>query len=137
MKSFCKALGCLLAAVFMAGCTPMVTDAAVFALHYFDVGNMVPGEPITLAPSYKGAEPSGFVIYTIKHNGMIYFDPRISDELTPDSEFYIDPSSGQFTMRNTGKLAVGTYTVSIRCKSGGIEYDFPEKITVKIVKERQ
>lgn len=136
MKSFCKTLGCLLAAIFMAGCTPMVIDDAVFALHYFDVGNMVPGETINLTPSYKGASPTDFNIYSITHNGKIYYNPKLDGELTQSSPFYVNPSNGFFSMQNTQKLATGTYVVAIKCTSAGVLYDYPEAITVKIVKSR-
>lgn len=139
IKKFYKTICCLAVSLLGLSCTPLVTDQTEFALHYYDVGNMLPGEPITLAPSYLGDAPTDFLIYVVKHNGMIYYDPRIpgTEILTPESEFYVDPTSGQFTMRNTNKLAVGTYTVSLKCKSGGIEYDYPDKITIKIVKERK
>ena len=136
MKSFCKTLGCLLATIFMAGCTPMVTDDTVFALHYFDVGNMMPGETINLTPSYKGVPPTDFSIYSISHNGKIYYNPKLDGLLTESSQFYVNPVNGYFSMQNTQKLATGTYVVSIKCTSDGILYDFPEAITVKIVKER-
>ena len=136
MKSFCKALGCLLAAVFMAGCTPMVTDADVFALHYFDIGNMVPGETINLTPSYKGTAPTDFNIYSIMHNGKIYYNPKLDGELTESSPFYVNPLNGYFSMQNTQKLATGTYVVAIKCTSDGVLYDYPEAITVKIVKQK-
>ena len=76
MKILCKTLGCMLAAIFMASCTPMVTDSTVFALHYFGVSDMMPGETINLTPSYKGIPPTDFSIYSITHNGKIYYNPK-------------------------------------------------------------
>lgn len=136
MKSTFRLICCAFLAIMGWSCTPIVTDQTVFALHYFEVGDMLPGEPITLSPSYKGETPTDFYIYLIKQNGKQYYNPKIDAVLTPDSPFYIEPTSGYFKMQNTDKLTPGTYTVSIRCKSAGTEYDFPDKITVKIVKER-
>ena len=136
MNSKLKTICCTFLIMLFGGCTPIVTDQTEFTLHYFEVGDMLPGEPVTLSPSYKGEAPTDFLIYLIKQNGKQYYNPKIDAVLTPDSPFYIEPTSGYFKMQNTDKLTPGTYTVSIRCKSAGTEYDFPDKITVKIVKER-
>lgn len=136
MNRILKQTLCLLAVFVGISCTPIVTDQSGFSLHYYEVGNMVPGEPVTLAPSYMGETPTDFYIYLIKQNGKQYYNPKIDAPLTAESPFYIEPTSGYFKMQNTSKLAPGTYHVSIRCKSAGVEYDFPDKITVGIVKER-
>ena len=46
--------------------------------------------------------------------------------------FYINPSDGRFSVQNTIDLATGTYSVSLTCTSGGVEYDYPGIITVEI-----
>lgn len=136
MNRILKQTLCLLTVLAGISCTPIVTDQTEFALHYYEVGNMLAGEPVTLSPSYIGETPTDFYIYLIKQNGKQYYNPKIDAPLNAESPFWIEPTSGYFKMQNTGKLTPGTYTVSIRCKSAGVEYDFPDKITVRIVKER-
>lgn len=136
MNNILKRAIYLLTVLVGISCTPIVTDQTEFALHYFDVGNMMPGEVINLTPSYKGVPPTDFSIYSISHNGKIYYNPKLDGVLTETSQFYVNPVNGYFSMQNTQKLATGTYVVSIKCTSDGILYDYPEAITVKIVKER-
>ena len=136
MNNILKRAIYLLTVLVGISCTPIVTDQTEFALHYFDVGNMMPGEVINLTPSYKGVPPTDFSIYSISHNGKIYYRPKLDGVLTETSQFYLNPVNGYFSMQNTQKLATGTYVVSIKCTSDGVLYDFPEAITVKIVKER-
>ena len=136
MNNILKRAIFLLTVLVGISCTPIVTDQTEFALHYFDVGNMMPGEAINLTPSYKGVPPTDFSIYSISHNGKIYYNPKLDGVLTETSQFYVNPVNGYFSMQNTQKLATGTYVVSIKCTSDGVLYDFPEAITVKIVKER-
>ena len=136
MNNILKRAIYLLTVLVGISCTPIVTDQTEFALHYFDVGNMMPGEVINLTPSYKGVPPTDFSIYSISHNGKIYYNPKLDGVLTETSQFYVNPVNGYFSMQNTQKLATGTYVVSIQCTSDGILYDYPEAITVKIVKER-
>ena len=136
MNNILKRAIYLLTVLVGISCTPIVTDQTEFALHYFDVGNMMPGEAINLTPSYKGVPPTDFSIYSISHNGKIYYNPKLDGVLTETSQFYVNPVNGYFSMQNTQKLATGTYVVSIKCTSDGVLYDFPEAITVKIVKER-
>lgn len=136
MNNILKRAIYLLTVLVGISCTPIVTDQTEFALHYFDVGNMMPGEVINLTPSYKGVPPTDFSIYSISHNGKIYYNPKLDGVLTESSQFYVNPVNGYFSMQNTQKLATGTYVVSVKCTSDGILYDFPEAITVKIVKER-
>ena len=137
MNRFLKQTLCLLAVLVGASCTPIVTDQTEFALHYYEVGNMLPGEPITLSPSYIGETPTDFSIYLIKKDGKQYYNPKIDKKLTPESPFYLEPTSGYFTMQNTIGLTPGTYLVSLKCVSAGIEYDFPDKMKVRIVSERE
>ena len=136
MNNILKRAIYLLTVLVGISCTPIVTDQTEFALHYFDVGNMMPGEVINLTPSYKGVPHTDFSIYSISHNGKIYYNPKLDGVLTESSQFYVNPVNGYFSMQNTQKLATGTYVVSVKCTSDGILYDFPEAITVKIVKER-
>lgn len=136
IKNFYKTICCLAVSLLGLSCTPIVTDQTEFALHYFDVGNMMPGETINLNPSYKGSAPTDFSIYSITHNGNIFYNPKLDGDLTESSTFYVNRQNGFFSMQNTQKLAVGKYVVSMKCTSDGKEYDYPEAITVKIVKER-
>lgn len=136
MNKILKRAVYLLTVLVGISCTPIVTDQTEFALHYYEVGNMVPGDPVTLAPSYIGETPTDFSIYLIKKDGKQYYNPKIDAKLTPESPFWIEPTSGYFKMQNTFKLTPGIYHVSLRCKSAGVEYDFPDKITVRIVNER-
>ena len=136
MNKILKRAVYLLTVLVGISCTPIVTDQTEFALHYYEVGNMVPGDPMTLAPSYIGETPTDFQIYLIRKDGKQFYNPKIDPKLTPESPFWIEPTSGYFKMQNTFNLTPGTYKVSLRCKSAGVNYDFEDKITVKIVKER-
>lgn len=137
MNNILKRAIYLLTVLVGISCTPIVTDQTEFALHYYEVGDMLPGEPITLSPSYIGQAPTDFSIYLIKKDGKQYYNPKIDAALTPESPFYIEPQNGYFTMQNTFKLTAGTYLVSLRCESAGVKYKFPDKIKVTIVKERE
>ena len=136
-KKCLKYLSLLLAVLFSWQCSPQVTDDTEFSLYYFDVGNMLAGEVINLTPSYIGTAPTDFKIYSITHNGNIFYNPMLDGDLTDKSPFYVEPVSGQFKMLNTQKLAVGEYKVSMTCTSAGVSYDYPDIITVQIVKEKK
>ena len=115
----------------MAACTPQVTDDTVFSLYYYNIG-LTAGETISISPSYMGAPPTDFRIYSITRNGKVFYDPRLDGELTEDDSFYINPSDGQFFVLNTAEMDTGTYVISLTCNSDGVGYDCPGIITVEI-----
>lgn len=131
MKRTTRFLSCLLLPFLLAACTPQVTDDTVFNLYYYNIG-LTPGETVNISPSYIGTPPTGFRIYSITRNGKVFYEPRLDGELTEDDSFYINPSDGRFSVQNTIDLATGTYSVSLTCTSGGVEYDYPGIITVEI-----
>ena len=104
MKRISRLPICLLLPFLLAACSPQVTDDTVFNLYYYSIG-LTPGETVNISPSYIGTPPTGFRIYSI---------------------------DGRFSVQNTIDLATGTYSVSLTCTSGGVEYDYPGIITVEI-----
>ena len=134
MRKFLLILSVILLGV-LSGCRKnSFEDKQAFALHYMGISNIHPGETATSSPSYLGEAPTGFSIPLIMLNGNIYYEPRIDGPLTEDSSFYVDPVSGTFKIQNTSSLKAGLYKVSIRCSSGGREYEYPDAITINMLK---
>ena len=110
------------------------TDQRPFALYYMGISNIHPGETATSAPSWLGEPPRDFSITLVRLGTNIFYQPKIDGPLTEDSTFYIDPVSGTFKIQHTSALKAGTYRVSIRCTSAGVEYEYPEAITIIMLK---
>ena len=111
-------------------------DSSTFAIHYMGISNIHPGETATSSPSYLGAAPTGFSIYSVVFNGNIFYDPRIDGPLDENSTFYVDQGTGTFKIQNTSSLKAGTYKVSVKCSSAGKQYDCPDAITIIMLKEK-
>ena len=76
------------------------------------------------APTWKGQTPSDFKIYRITLDGELY----------ETESFSIESETGIISIRNTSSLEVGLYSLSISCKSGGNYYEFPDAVTVNMMK---
>ncbi len=133
MKTIIKLLCFSAVLLWGASCTPPVTDRTEFALYYYDIGNMYPGDEVSITPSYIGETPSDFRIYSVTRDGKIFYDPKIDGELTEEDSFYIDRQTGTFMVQNTTDMDPGKYVVSLSCTSGGKAYDYPGMITVEIL----
>lgn len=133
MKTITKLLFLVSILLYAVSCTPQVTDNTKFALYYYNIGNMYPGDEISISPSYIGTPPTDFRVYSITYDGKIYYDPKIDGELTPDDSFYIEKGTGVFFVQNTTDLKPGKYSVGLSCTSDGEPYDYPDIITVEIL----
>ena len=101
-----------------------LTDGDKFALYYPGITDIGPSTNMNLNPTYHGAKASDFKIYRVTLDGAEY---------TTES-FGIDSESGQVQLRNTDNLPVGLYALSISCVSDGALYEFPNLITVNMMR---
>lgn len=112
-------------AVAVCSCTKdNLTDGDKFMLFYPDVTDIGPSTNMDLDPTYHGAKPTDFNVYDVKYNGS-----TIQTEC-----FQVDPVSGRLMIKDTEDLGVGVYTISISCKSSGTTYEYPDIITVNMMK---
>ena len=119
------------AAAFLSGCArASFVDDRDFDMYYMGISGIHPGETATSAPSYIGARPSEFEIYTISLNGNIYYNPKIDGKLNENSSFFVDPSTGNFKLQNSSSLRTGRYAVGIKCRAAGKTYSYPEAVTI-------
>ena len=100
------------------------TDGDKFLLFYPDVTDIGPSTNMTLQPTYHGAKPYDFKVYNVKFNG----------ETIQTECFGIEADNGRLLITDTDGLAVGVYSISISCKSGGQSYEFPDIIKVNMMK---
>ena len=123
----------LLAAISIVGMMAAVsscrdselTDETEFAVYFAGGTDIGPGQSMNLtAPTWKGQTPSDFKIYRITLDGELY----------ETESFSIDSETGIISIRNTSSLEVGLYSLSISCKSGGNYYEFPDAVTVNMMK---
>lgn len=131
MKSIAKVLCTLFFGILAISCTKESEDA--FTLHYHDAEVSIGGSTL-LTPSYLGGKPTNFRIYSITRNDAIFYDPRLDGELQEADSFYISPKDGAFTVQNTSEMSVGIYRISLSCESNGELYEFPNLITVKLLR---
>ncbi len=118
------ALSVFAAAVIAASCTPELTDTGAFALYYPGITDIGPSTNMDLSPSWHGGTPQDFEIYKVTLEG----------ETVTAECFGIDPSSGVFQIRRSEALAVGKYSISVACSVGGARYEFPDAITVNMMR---
>ena len=118
------ALSALAAALLALSCTPQLTDTGAFALYYPGITDIGPSTNMDLSPSWHGGTPGDFEIYSVTLEG---------ETVTPEC-FSVDASTGVFKIRNSAGLAVGKYSVSIACTLNGARYEFPDAITVNMMK---
>ena len=123
----------LLAAISIVGMMAAVsscrdselTDETEFAVYFAGGTDIGPGQNMDLtSPTWKGQTPSDFKIYRITLDGELY----------ETESFSIDSETGIISIRNTSSLEVGLYSLSISCKSGGNYYEFPDAVTVNMMK---
>ncbi len=112
------------AALAAASCTAQLTDTGAFALYYPGITDIGPSTNMDLSPSWHGGVPSDFEIYRVILEGQ---------SVTPEC-FSVDASTGVFQIRNSASLPVGKYTVGIACNANGGRCEFPEAITVNMMK---
>ena len=110
------------------------TDTREFAIYYMGVNKVHPGEGAAVTPSYIGPAPTGFLIYAITRNGVAYYNPKLDGPIGAAYPFQVDPASGTFRLQNTSNLKDGTYVVSISCEAAGKKWEYPEAVTVIMLK---
>ena len=101
-----------------------LTDGDKFALYYPGITDIGPSTNMDLNPTYHGAKASDFKIYQVTLDGVPY----------QTESFLIDAQTGQVQLRNTDNLPVGKYSLSISCVSGGQLYQFPDLISVNMMR---
>lgn len=123
----------LLAVYMMIGCCfagfsctdPETTDSGQFAIHYAGVTDIGPSMTFNLAaPTYIGGSPSDFAIIRVTFNGEVY---------ETDCFQVTDTGTGTIGLSGTDELPVGTYCLSISCRSNGSYYEFKDIITVHML----
>ena len=112
-------------AVAFGSCTKDgLTDGDKFMLFYPDVTDIGPSTNMTLKPTYHGAKPHDFKVYNVKFNGEVF----------QTECFTVEADNGRLNITGTDGLAVGVYSISISCKSGGQSYEFPDIIKVNMMR---
>lgn len=114
----------LMAALAAASCNTQLTDTGAFALYYPGITDIGPSTSMDLSPSWHGGTPSDFEIYKVVLEGQ---------NVTPEC-FSVESATGVFQIRNSTSLAVGKYTIGIACNANGHRCEFPEAITVNMMK---
>ncbi len=114
----------LMAALAAVSCNTQLTDTGAFALYYPGITDIGPSTSMDLTPSWHGGTPSDFEIYRVVLEGQ---------NVTPEC-FSVESATGVFQIRNSASLAVGKYTIGIACNANGHRYEFPEAITVNMMK---
>lgn len=107
-------------------CTdPETTDSTKFKLFYPDVTNIGPSMGAEIPqPTYIGAKPSDFEITEVTFKGAA----------VEKTSFEIDAKSGRIQIMNTNEMAVGTYKLSIACRTNGKFRVFKDLIAVNMMK---
>ncbi len=123
-KLFRNAALALAVALSAASCNVQLTDTGAFALYYPGITDIGPSTSMDLTPSWHGGTPSDFEIYRVVLEGQ---------NVTPEC-FLVDASTGVFQIRNSASLAVGKYTIGIACNVNGSRHEFPEAISVNMMK---
>lgn len=123
LLAVCMMIGCCFAGF---SCTdPETTDSGQFTIHYAGVTDIGPSMTFNLAgPTYIGGVPSDFAITRVTFNGEVY---------ETDCFQVTDTGTGTIGLSETDELPVGTYCLSISCRSNGSYYEFKDIITVPYV----
>lgn len=95
-----------------------------FALYYAGINEISPSTNLSITPTYHGSKPTSFGITQVLYNDLAYATDC----------FVLDAESGVFSLQNTEELPVGKYVVGVSCVSDGIRYDYPEAITINMLK---
>lgn len=103
-------------------------DETEFNLFYPGLTDVGPGMDNVDIPvgSYIGAQPSDFSITGITFNGESFQDN--------DGIFSIDAATGTVHIGATSSLSIGQYAISISCIAGGKSWNFPDAITINMMK---
>ncbi len=101
-------------------------DESEFSLYYPGISDIGPSTTINVTPTWHGAQPNGFEIYNVTHEGKVFTEGVES--------FLIDPATGVVTLSNTEGLPIGKYLLSISCNSNGKKYRFADAIRVNMMK---
>ena len=132
-----KILGYAFMALLLAAAScekTQTTDTREFAIYYMGVTKVHPGEGAAVTPSYIGPAPTAFEIYAISRNGVAYYNPKLDGPIGATYPFQVDPSVGTFRLQNTSNLKDGRYVVSISCEAAGKKWEYPEAVTVNMLK---
>ena len=123
LLAVCMMIGCCFAGF---SCTdPETTDSGQFTIHYAGVTDIGPTMTFNLAgPTYIGGTPSDFAITRVTLNGEVY---------ETDCFQVTDTGTGTIGLSGTDELPVGTYCLSISCRSNGSYYEFKDIITVHML----
>ena len=102
-----------------------LTDKTTFQLFYSDVTDIGPSMSMKLyEPTYIGKKPSDFALTGVTLDG--------NDVQTEC--FSIDKETGAIAIENTSGLAIGTYALSVSCRSGGKHYNFKDLVHVNMMR---
>lgn len=133
MKKILRLLSVLGLVLAGMGCTPEIADDTKFNLYYYNALLTI-GDDFVSMPSYIGPVPHSFEIYSVTCEGQVYYNPKLDGALTEKSHFYVNPETGEFFVNKTTDMKAGTYSVSIKCISDGIQYTYPDMFIVKLSK---
>lgn len=101
------------------------TDSTPFAIYYSGMTDIGPSMNANIsAPTYLGGTPSEFTITRV----------TLEDALVGSESFVIDAATGGISIRNTEELAVGLYRISVSCVSNGSTYEFPDAVSVNMMR---
>ena len=123
-KAWKTALAALAVAAAAVSCTAELTDTGEFALYYPGITDIGPSTNMNINPSWHGGTPSGFEILAIT---------RGEESVTAEC-FSVDESTGVFSIRGSENLPVGKYSIGIACSVNGKRFEFPDAITVNMMR---
>lgn len=106
---------------------PQLTDDTEFNLYYPGVTDIAPSAtmPVNITMTYIGAKPTDFKITRVTFEGGVF--DNASGTFSINSE-------GTVHIANSDQLEIGQYAISISCQANGKTWDFPDIITVNIMK---
>ena len=107
---------------------PQLTDETEFNLYYPGVTDIAPSATMSVdipVGAYIGAKPTDFKITRVTFEGGVF--DNASGTFSINSE-------GTVHIANSDQLEIGQYAISISCQANGKTWDFPDIITVNIMK---
>ena len=119
-----KYLNKILVLLSLVSCTVDNHKDGANMLYYSGVSEISPGTSINVTPSWYGETPKDFEISAILFEGK----PFVSDC------FSVDNGTGVFSISNSQSLSSGHYSISISCSFGGARKNFPDIITIHLMK---
>ena len=133
MKKILRVLAIVGLSLTSLGCTPEIADKTTFKIYYYNALLTI-GEDFISMPSYIGQAPHSFEIYSVTHDGQVYYNPKLDGALTEKSHFYVNPETGEFFVNQTVDMKAGVYSVSMKRVSDGVEYTYPDMFVVNLNK---